>query len=152
VPDKAYTAEERRWLRGWNERRQQVADGTMTAEALFEWAWKDKVLNAINVTIQRIKRSERPGMDPRRNDSTWVTVVAEPGRKKEDLSVLGVQAFAYVFQRLKERDHEFDVDWMATANGVVVLSVNVKALRAFMERRAAEEPRPAADEHHQGAS
>jgi hypothetical protein len=92
--DEGFTAEERRWLKTWDDKLRQVADGEMTAEDLCEWAWRNKVLNAINVTLQRIKRSERPGSDPRREDSTWVTVAAERGRKKEDISPLAVQALA----------------------------------------------------------
>ena len=141
MTDEVFTAEERRWLRTWEEKTQRVAGGEMTPEQLFEWAWRDKVLNAINVTIQRIKRSERqPGMDARRRDNTWVTLAAERGARKEDLSVLALRTFVHVYERLKDRGHDFDVDWMPTSNGVVVLSVNVKSLREFMARRAADSP------------
>ena len=135
VTDDAFTAEEQRWLAVWDERLRQVADGGLTAEAVHEWAWKNKVLNAINVTIQRIKHSERPGRDSRRTDNTWVTVAAERGAHKEDASPLAVQTLTYVTDRLKERGHEFDVDWMASSRGVVVMHVNVKALRAYMLRK-----------------
>jgi hypothetical protein len=138
VTDDGFTAEERRWLRTWGEKTEQVAAGDLTAAEVCEWVWRDKVLNAINVTIQRIKRSEQPGMDPRRRDNTWVTLAAERGTRKEDISVLALQALTFVFQRLKSRGHDFDVDWMPTAHGVVVLSVNIRELREFMERRAAD--------------
>ncbi len=128
------TAEERRWLDVWNDKRNQVAAGTMTADDVCAWAWKNRVLNAISVTIQRIKRSDRPGRDPRRTDNTWVTVAAELGEKKEDISPLAVQALDYVVKRLQERGHVFDVDWMVTSSGVIVISINVKALRAFQNR------------------
>ncbi len=120
----------------WDSKRQQVAAGTMSPDDVYAWVWKNKVLNAISVTIQRIKRSEKPGRDPKPNDNTWVTVAAERGTIKEDMSPLGVGALAFVVDRLTERGHTFDVDWMATSSGVVVISVNVKALRAW--RRAAE--------------
>jgi hypothetical protein len=135
VTDSAFTAEETRWLKTWDDKRAQVQSGDMTPEDLSEWAWKDKVLNAVNVTLQRMKRSERPGIDSRRSDNTWVTVAAERGWRKEDLSALAFQTLAVVYQRLKDRGHEFDVDWMASANGVVVVSVNVKNLRDFLQRR-----------------
>jgi len=138
VTDAAFSAEEQRWLKAWDDKLQQLADGTMAADDVLEWTWKNKVLNAINVTLQRIKRSERPGMDPRRNDNTWVTVAAERGSRKEDASALALQALSYVYQRLKDRGHEFDVDWMATTNGVVVISINVRNLREFLNRRAEE--------------
>lgn len=131
----AFTAEERRWLEVWDDKCKQVADGTMTVDDVCAWAWKNKVLNAINVTIQRIKRSERPGRDPRRHDNTWVTVAAERGHRKEDTSPLAQQALDYVVEKLEARGHVFDVDVMATSNGVVVISVNVKALREFMNRK-----------------
>lgn len=138
MTDAAFSAEEQRWLKAWDDKLQQLADGTMAADDVLEWTWKNKVLNAINVTLQRIKRSERPGMDPRRNDNTWVTVAAERGSRKEDASALALQALSYVYQRLKDRGHEFDVDWMATTNGVVVISINVRNLREFLNRRAEE--------------
>jgi hypothetical protein len=138
VTDAAFSAEEQRWLKAWDDKLQQFADGTMTVDDVLEWTWKNKVLNAINVTLQRIKRSERPGIDPRRNDNTWVTVAAERGQRKEEMSGLALQALSYVYQRLKDRGHEFDVDWMATANGVVVISINVRNLREFQNRRAEE--------------
>ncbi|MEZ5316813.1 MAG: hypothetical protein R2752_05380 [Vicinamibacterales bacterium] len=131
-----FSAEEQRWLATWEPKRQAVADGTMRPEDVYDWAWKKKVLNAINVTIQRIKRSERPGHDPRRYDNTWVTVAAERGQSKDDMSSLATGALAYVVGRLEERGHEFDVDWMARSSGVVVISINIKALREFMRRRA----------------
>lgn len=140
MTDDSFTAEERRWLKAWDEKRQQVANGTMTAADVCAWAWKNKVLNAISVTLQRIKRAERPGIDARRHDNTWVTVAAERGATKEDISPLALQALAHVYERLKHRGHEFDVDWMATANGVVVISINVKALREFRARRSPSAP------------
>jgi len=137
MTDETYTTEERRWLEVWDDKRQQVASGAMSVDAVLEWTWKNKVLNAINVTIQRIKRSEKPGLDPRRHDNTWVTLAAERGRKKEDISPLAIQALTYVYGRLKDRGHDFDVDWMASVNGVVAISINVKSLREYMKRRAA---------------
>jgi hypothetical protein len=121
----------------WDDKLKQVADGTMTAEDVRDWAWKKKVLNAINVTIQRIKRSQRPGHDPRRHDNTWVTVAAERGSRREEIGPLARQTLAYVVAKLEQRGHAFDVDWMATSNGVVVVSINIKALREFMQRRPA---------------
>jgi hypothetical protein len=121
----------------WDDKLKQVADGTLTAEDVMDWAWKKKVLNAINVTIQRIKRSQRPGHDPRRHDNTWVTVAAERGSRREEISPLARQTLAYVVAKLEQRGHAFDVDWMATSNGVVVVSINIKALREFMQRRPA---------------
>jgi hypothetical protein len=135
VTGAAFTAEERRWLSVWDARLKDVADGTMTPEDVCDWVWKKKVLNAINVTIQRIKRSERPGRDPRRDDNTWVTVAAERGSAKEDVSPLAVQALDYVARKLRERGHVFDIDWMPTSSGVVAISINVKALRDFMNRK-----------------
>jgi hypothetical protein len=135
VTDAEYTAEERRWLEVWDDKRAQVEAGTMTPTEVHEWTWRNKVLNAINVTIQRIKRSEKPGHDPRRQDSTWVTMAAERGRKKEDMSPLAVDTLAYVYRKLRDRGHDFDLDWMTTANGVVVLSINIKELREFMNRK-----------------
>ena len=135
VTDDVFTAEEQRWLAAWDEKRQQVADGALTVDDVLEWAWKNKVLNAINVTIQRIKRSEKPGRDPRRTDNTWVTVAAERGTRKEDASPLAVQTLSHVIERLKERGHEFDVDWMASSRGVVAMHINVKSLRSFMARK-----------------
>lgn len=137
MTDDRYTTEERRWLAVWDDRLKQVADGTMTADDVMDWAWKKKVLNAINVTIQRIKRSQRPGHDPRRHDNTWVTVAAERGSRREEISPLARQTLAYVVAKLEQRGHAFDVDWMATSNGVVVVSINIKALREFMQRRPA---------------
>ncbi len=134
MTDHAYTSEERRWLAAWDDKLAELAAGTMAEDDVLEWVWKKKVLNAINVTIQRIKRSERPGHDPKRYDHTWVTVAAERGRQKEDASPLAQKALAHVVAKLEERGHVFDVDWMATSNGVVVISVNVKALREFMNR------------------
>jgi hypothetical protein len=138
VTDDGFTAEEQRWLAVWDDKRRQVTDGTLTADAVLEWAWKNKVLNAVNVTIQRIKRSERPGRDSRRTDNTWVTVAAERGARKEDASPLAVQTLTYVTDRLRERGHDFDVDWMASSRGVVAMHVNVKALRAFMLKKNGE--------------
>jgi hypothetical protein len=135
VPDEVPTAEEQRWLSVWEEKRRQVADGTLTADQVHEWAWKNKVLNAITVTIQRIKRSERPGRDPRRTDNTWVTVAAERGASKEDTSQLAIDTLNYVVGKLEARGHEFVVDWMVSSRGVIVISINVKALRAFMSRK-----------------
>ena len=137
MTDDRYTTEERRWLAVWDDKLKQVADGTLTAEDVMDWAWKKKVLNAINVTIQRIKRSQRPGHDPRRHDNTWVTVAAERGSRREEISPLARQTLAYVVAKLEQRGHAFDVDWMATSNGVVVVSINIKALREFMQRRPA---------------
>ena len=137
VTDDVFTAEERRWLAVWDDKRQQVAAGTMTEDEVREWVWQNKVVNAISVTIQRIKRSQRPGRDSRRTDNTWVTVAAERGHAREDVSPLATQTLAYVVQRLVERDHEFDVDWMVTSRGLIVISINVKGLRAYMTRRAA---------------
>lgn len=137
MTDEVFTAEERRWLAVWDDKRQQVAAGTMTEDEVREWVWQNKVLNAISVTIQRIKRSERPGRDSRRNDNTWVTVAAERGTTRDDVSPLAVKTLGYVVERLVERGHEFDVDWMVTSRGLIVISVNVKALRAYMNRRAA---------------
>jgi len=132
VTDDQFTTEERRWLTVWDEKVKQAADGAMSAAEVCEWVWRKKVLNAINVTIQRIKRSEQPGRDPRRNDNTWVTVAAERGRSKDDLSDLARQALVHVVERLTQRGHEFDVDQMATSSGVLVVSINVKSLRRFM--------------------
>jgi len=137
MTDETYTTEERRWLEVWDDKREKVSTGAMTVEEVLDWTWKNKVLNAINVTIQRIKRSHKPGLDPRRHDNTWVTLAAERGQKREDISALAIQALAHVYRRLKERGHDFDVDWMASVNGVVVISVNVKSLREYMKRRAA---------------
>jgi hypothetical protein len=137
VTDDVFTAEERRWLAVWDEKLQQVATGAMTEEAVREWVWQNKVVNAISVTIQRIKRSQRPGRDLRRTDNTWVTIAAERGQTREDVSPIASQTLAYVVQRLVERGHEFDVDWMVTSRGLIVISINVKGLRAFMNRRAA---------------
>jgi len=137
VTDEAFTAEERRWLAVWDDKRQQVATGAMRADDVREWVWQNKVVNAISVTIQRIKRSNQPGRDIRRTDNTWVTVAAERGRSKADLSPLASQTLDYVVERLTERGHTFDVDVMATSRGLIVVSINVKGLRAFMERRAA---------------
>ncbi len=92
--DDGFTKEERKWLAVWDERLQAVADGRMTPEDVYAATWREKVLNAINVTRQRIKRAEQPGRDPRREDSTWVTVVAERARTKEDLSLLAFRTFA----------------------------------------------------------
>lgn len=136
VTDDAFTAEERRWLAVWDDKRQQVAAGTMTEADVREWVWQNKVVNAISVTIQRIKRSLKPGRDARRTDNTWVTVAAERGHAREDVSPLAATTLAYVVERLTERGHEFDVDWMVTSRGLIVISVNVKSLRAFMNRRA----------------
>jgi hypothetical protein len=137
VTDDVFTAEERRWLAVWDDKRQQVADGTMTEDEVREWVWQNKVVNAISVTIQRIKRSQRPGRDSRRTDNTWVTIAAERGHSRDDVSPLATRTLAYVVQRLVEREHEFDVDWMVTSRGLIVISINVKALRAYMNRRAA---------------
>ncbi len=135
VTDDVFTAEEQRWLAVWDDKRQQVADGALAVDDVLEWAWKNKVLNAVNVTIQRIKRSEKPGRDPRRTDNTWITVAAERGTRKEDASPLAVQTLSFVVERLKERGHEFDVDWMASSRGVIAMHINVKALRAFMQKK-----------------
>lgn len=137
MTDEAFTAEERRWLAVWDDKLQQVAAGTMIEDDVREWVWQNKVLNAISVTIQRIKRSERPGRDSRRNDNTWVTVAAERGTTRDDVSPLAVATLGYVVERLVERGHEFDVDWMITSRGLIVISINVKGLRAHMSRRAA---------------
>lgn len=136
VTDDVFTAEERRWLAVWDDKRQQVAAGTMTEADVREWVWQNKVVNAISVTIQRIKRSLKPGRDARRTDNTWVTVAAERGHAREDVSPLAATTLAYVVERLTERGHEFDVDWMVTSRGLIVISVNVKSLRAYMNRRA----------------
>jgi hypothetical protein len=136
VTDEAFTAEERRWLAVWDDKRQQVAAGTMTEDDVREWVWQNKVVNAISVTMQRIKRSERPGRDSRRTDNTWVTVAAERGHTRDDVSPLATGTLRHVVQRLTERGHEFDVDWMVTSRGLIVISINVKALRAFMQRRS----------------
>lgn len=136
MTDDALTAEERRWLAVWEEKAAQVANGTMTTEEVREWVWRNKVLNAISVTIQRIKRSQKPGKDPRRTDNTWVTVATEIGHIKEDTSPLAVATLAYVEAKLRERGHEYDVDWMVSSRGVIIISVNVKGLRAYMERGA----------------
>ena len=138
VTDDAFTAEERRWLAVWDDKRQQVASGAMSELDVREWVWQNKVLNAISVTIQRIKRSQRPGRDLRRTDNTWVTIAAERGSSRDDVSALATDTLAYVVQRLVEREHEFDVDWMVTSRGLIVISINVKALRAYMNRRTAE--------------
>jgi hypothetical protein len=135
VSDDVPTPEEQRWLSVWEDKRRQVAEKAMTPDAVHEWVWKSKVLNAVNVTIQRIKRSERPGRDPRQNDNTWVTIAAERGSRKEDTSTLAVDTLNYVIDKLQSRGHDFDVDWMASSRGVIVISINVKALRAFMRRR-----------------
>jgi len=135
VTDDAFTAEERRWLAVWDDKLQQVAAGTMTEDEVREWVWQNKVVNAISVTIQRIKRSEKPGRDSRRTDNTWVTVAAERGASRDDVSPLAVKTLGYVVERLVERGHEFDVDWMVTSRGLIVISINVKALRAYMARR-----------------
>jgi hypothetical protein len=132
-----FAAEERRWLAWWDARVSDVASGAMRAEDVCDWVWKKKVLNAINVTIQRIKRAERPGLDPRRNDNTWVTVAAERGRSAEDVSPLARQTLDCIAGKLDARGHVFDVDWMPRSSGVVVISINVKALREFMQRRQA---------------
>ena len=139
VTDDVFTAEERRWLAVWDDKLQQVAAGTMTADEVREWVWQNKVVNAISVTIQRIKRSERPGRDSRRTDNTWVTVAAERGHTRDDVSPLAIETLRYVVQRLTERGHEFDVDWMVTSRGLIVISINVKALRAFMTKRSSAE-------------
>ena len=136
VTDDVFTAEERRWLAVWDDKRQQVAAGTMTEDEVREWVWQNKVVNAISVTIQRIKRSERPGRDSRRTDNTWDTVAAERGHTRDDVSPLATETLRYVIQRLTERGHEFDVDWMVTSRGLIVISINVKGLRAFMNRRS----------------
>jgi hypothetical protein len=136
VTDDVFTAEERRWLAVWDDKRQQVAAGTMTEDDVREWVWQNKVVNAISVTIQRIKRSERPGRDSRRTDHTWVTVAAERGTTRGDVSPLAVKTLGYVVERLVERGHEFDVDWMVTSRGLIVISINVKSLRAHINRRA----------------
>jgi len=136
VTDEAFTAEERRWLAVWDEKRQQIATGAMNAEEVREWVWQNKVLNAINVTIQRIKRSHQPGRDVRRTDNTWVTVAAERGNSRDELSPLAMQTLDYVAERLTERDHTFDIDVMATSRGLIVVSINIKNLRAYMARRA----------------
>jgi hypothetical protein len=136
VTDEAFTAEERRWLAVWDDKRQQFADGVLSADEVREWVWQNKVVNAISVTIQRIKRSHQPGRDARRTDNTWVTIAAERGRAKDDVSPLAIQTLAYVVTRLTERGHHFDVDWMVTSRGLVVISINVKGLRAFMDRRS----------------
>jgi hypothetical protein len=39
--------------------------------------------------------------------------------------------------RLTERGHDFDVDIMATSRGLIVISINVKGLRAYMNRKSA---------------
>lgn len=135
MADDDFTAEERRWLEVWDEKRKQVADGVMTPAEVMEWTWKNKVLNAVNVTLQRIKRSRQPGRDPRRDDNTWVTVAAERGTRNEDTSQLAVDTLAYVCRRLEERGHEFHVDWMASARGVIVISINVKSLREYLNRK-----------------
>lgn len=121
----------------WDDKRQQVATGAMRVDDVREWVWQNKVVNAISVTIQRIKRSNQPGRDSRRTDNTWVTVAAERGSTKEDVSPLAMETLAYVVERLTERSHSFDVDIMVTSRGLVVISVNVKGLRAYMERRSA---------------
>lgn len=123
----------------WDDKLQQVAAGTMTAAEVREWVWQNKVVNAISVTIQRIKRSQKPGRDSRRTDNTWVTVAAERGQTRDDVSPLAIETLRYVVQRLTERGHEFDVDWMVTSRGLIVISINVKALRAFMLRRSSAE-------------
>ncbi|HQX82469.1 MAG TPA: hypothetical protein PKW63_11970 [Vicinamibacterales bacterium] len=137
MTDEAFTAEERRWLAVWDDKRQQVAAGAMTTDDVREWVWQNKVVNAISVTIQRIKRSERPGRDSRRTDNTWVTVAAERGHAKDDASPLAMQTLSYVVDRLTERGHDFDVDIMATSRGLIVISINVKGLRGYMNRRSA---------------
>ncbi|HUR21956.1 MAG TPA: hypothetical protein VMZ90_14165 [Vicinamibacterales bacterium] len=139
MTDDVFTAEERRWLAVWDDKLQQVAAGTMTAAEVREWVWQNKVVNAISVTIQRIKRSQKPGRDSRRTDNTWVTVAAERGQTRDDVSPLAIETLRYVVQRLTERGHEFDVDWMVTSRGLIVISINVKALRAFMLRRSSAE-------------
>jgi hypothetical protein len=131
VTDDRYTAEEQRWLEVWDDKVRQVAEGGMSADDVMQWIWKKQVLNAISVTIQRIKRSERPGLDSRRRDNTWVTVSAERVSRKEDVSPLAQQTLAFVLERLTERGHEFDVDVMASSSGLVVSSVNVKGLRRY---------------------
>jgi len=135
VTEDAFTAEERRWLAVWDEKRQQIATGAMTAADVREWVWQNKVLNAINVTIQRIKRSHQPGRDIRRTDNTWVTVAAERGNARDDLSPLATQTLDFVVERLTEREHAFDIDVMATSRGLIVVSINVKGLRAYMNRK-----------------
>jgi hypothetical protein len=140
VHDDTPTPEEQRWLATWAEKQQAVADGRMSREEVCEWVWKNKVQNAISVTIQRIKRSQRPGHDARRAANTWVTVAAERGTAKDHTSDLAVAALNYAVERLRERGHEFDVDWMVTSRGVIVISINVKDLRAFMNRKASPPP------------
>jgi hypothetical protein len=140
--DGEYSRDEQKWLAVWDARVQAVADGQMTPEDVYVATWREKVLNAISVTLQRMKRAEQPGRDSRRDDSTWVTVVAERGRRKEDLSFLAFNTFAYVFQKLKERGHDFHVDWMATANGVIVISIHVRSLGQFLQQRAGDAGAP----------
>jgi hypothetical protein len=137
VHDEAPTAQEEKWLATWDEKRRAVAEGRLSPENVCEWVWKNKVLNAISVTIQRIKRSERPGRDARRSANTWVTVAAERGRSQNETSPLAKTALDYVVKRLTERGHAFDVDWMVSSRGVIVISINVKELRAFMNRKTA---------------
>ena len=139
MTDDVVSTQQQRWLDAWEEKRRKTADGAMSGAEVCEWVWKNKVLNAINVTIQRIKRSERPGRDPRRTDNTWITIAAERGRSQADVSPLATSTLDYVVQRLRERGHEFDVDWMMSASGLVIVSVNVKSLRAYMQRKAGAE-------------
>lgn len=124
----------------WDDKRQQVESGAITGPDVREWVWQNKVLNAISVTIQRIKRSQRPGRDLRRTDNTWVTIAAERGQSRDEVSQLATETLAYVVQRLVEREHEFDVDWMVTSRGLIVISINVKGLRAYMNKRAEADP------------
>ncbi|NQW03984.1 MAG: hypothetical protein HQ485_08150 [Acidobacteria bacterium] len=140
MTDETFTGEERRWLAVWDEKVAQVASGALTDEEVREWVWKNKVLNAIGVTIQRIKRANQPGKDPRRTDNTWVTVSAERGVAKSETSELALHTLAYVRDRLNERGHDYDVDWMASSRGLIVISINVKSLRAYMNRPTTSAP------------
>ena len=101
----------RAWVESWN----RVRD--FPEKDLYEYL------------VRKCRNGFQMAKKPSRNQKdAWVTVLAEPGETKSDLSPLAMRAVDHVRRRLEEEGYDFELNLDETG-GVAYAEVHFRTLR-----------------------
>jgi len=111
-------ARTRKWVESWDRVKELPEDEI-----------EDYILGKCRNGFQMAKK---PARDQR---EAWVTLLAEPGKSRDELSPLAMRVVTYVRQRLEQEGYDFELHLDETG-GVAYAEVHFRTLTKSVQRQA----------------